>query len=117
MAEHEFDTGHETQMRWYKKQERRQDMDDSRAPCILVSLVQPLESLVPALPTVRIRSDIGGGGGGDGWDGGARRGCGKTGSVERGERMRGIVRARRVDGSGRRGKCGEVNGEMFSSLG
>ena len=102
-------------MRLYNKQERRQEIDDSRAPCILVSLVQPLESLVPALPAVRIRSEIGGGGCGDGWDGGARRGYGEAGSVEGGES--GTVRAGRVDGGGRGGKCSEMGGEVFPPLG
>jgi len=101
-------------MRWYNKQEHEQEIDDSRAPCILISLVQPLESLVPALPAVRIRSEIGGGGCGNGWDGGAWGGYGVAGSVERGES--GTVRAGRVDGGGRRGKCGEVSGEVFSPL-
>lgn len=102
-------------MRCYNKQERRQETDDSRAPCILVSLVQPLKSLVSAFPAVRIRSEIGGGGCGDRWDGGAWRGYGEAGSVKGGES--GIVRVGRVDDGGRRGKCGEVSGEVFSSLG
>jgi len=86
-----------------------------------VSLVQPLESLVPALPAVRIGPEIGGGGYGDGWDGGARRGYGEPGTVEGSERICGAVRVRRVDGGrGRGGVWGnsdEVSGEMFPSLG
>jgi len=86
-----------------------------------VPLIQPLESLAPALPAIRVRPEVSGGGFWDGWDGGAGGCYGKTRGVEWGERVRSVVGVGGVDsGCGRWGTfgdCGEVSGEMLSSLG
>lgn len=69
---------------------------------IPISLIQPLKGLVPALPAVRVGSEIRGGNCcGNCGNGSARRGYGKTGGTERGERRFGTVRAWGMNDGGR----------------